>query len=74
MLRSLVGSEMCIRGSGKKKKKIGHVGKKAQLTIKKRARFDGQIRSLLRDQVRDPDLHPRPVAHTHLKPPTKREG
>ncbi len=45
--------------ANKSKKKVGHVGYRSQLTKKKRARYDGQIRSLLRDQVHDPARHPR---------------
>ena len=44
---------------GKVKKKILHVGKQGQLTLKKNTRKAGYVRSLLRDQIRNPDLHPR---------------
>ena len=44
---------------GKVKKKIGHVGKQGQLTVKKNTRKAGYVRSLLRDQIIYPDLHPR---------------
>ncbi len=58
------GGERAVDG----KKKVGHVGRQQQLTKKKRARFDGQIRSLLRDQVRDPDLHPHPYVTNATNP------
>ena len=49
------------RGGGRATpvKKVGHGGIRKQVSRKKRDRYDAHIRSLVRDQARDPARHPR---------------